>query len=335
MRDRLLELAQRAPIFLSQDNQTYVNIPTATPVYSEDFFTWFINVAENRLGCIPTPSEVGRVVRTLDSQARTCNNQRDVHHRIAKIGPKNYQLDLGTFDMQMVNITGQHWENLQYFDARFERFEDHIEMTAPVVTANTLAACMEAQFKVDPINADKLALWVAEALLPDQQPPMLVITGKAREAAVEKLRSLIDPVIEPIIETPLQFTELYRMALENQVLAFSVSGPLSEKVKKTLNDLHQGTRLRLKYCNRSRFKLRGNIQRPVLIATAEPQEISPHQINIEINEAIDFDFGKIVGALLNLLVVIIGQPVVQRETQVMAEPSMQPGVLEVADLDSS
>ena len=194
---------------------------------------------------------------------------------------------------------------------------------------------MEAQFKVDPINADKLALWVAEALLPDQTPPMLVITGKAREAAVEKLRNLIDPVHEPIIETPIQFTELYRMALENQVLAFSVTGPIAEKVKKTLNDLHHGMRLRLKYYSRSRFKLRGNIQRPVLIATAEPQQISPQQINIEINEAIDFDFGKIMGALLNLLVVIIGQPVVQCEIQVMAEPGKQPGILAIAEPDSS
>ena len=276
---RLLELAQRAPLYLSQDHQTYIECPTAIPVFSEDFFTWLICLAEKRLGSIPSPSDVARVSRTLDSQARAAKTESTVHTRIAQIGTKSYQLDLGTEDHQVVNITGQGWELSQHFDAHFERFEDHKPMATPEPTPLKLAVCMEKQFNLAPENAEKLAIWLAEALLPGKQPPILVITGKAREAAVEKLRNLIDPVREPIIETPTHEGELRRMVLENKVLAFSVNDQISEKVLKALNLFHQGKRVLLKHCQRSRFKCRSTISRPIIVATEEPQQISPNQFN--------------------------------------------------------
>ena len=335
MRTRLHDLAQRLPLFLSQDNQTYVACPTAFPVYSEDFFIWMFCQADKRLGYNASPSEIGRVARTLDAQARGAKTMEPVHTRIAKTGTKSYQLDLGTDDHQVVNITGKYWQQSQHFDVRFERIEDYKAFATPVCTANTLAACMEAQFSIAPDTAEKLALWVAQAMLPDQHPPILVITGKAREAAVEKLRNLIDPVNEPIIETPVNYTVLPRMALENKVLAFSVNDQFSQKIIKAINELHQGKRLQLKHCNRNRIKLRSTVHRTVIIATEEAQQISPGQFNLEINEAIDFEFGKIVGALLNLLVQIIGQPIVRQSIMTMPQPGERRAMEEPPDPDSS
>ena len=335
MRTRLLDLAQRLPLFLSQDNQTYVACPTAIPVYSEDFFVWLFCLAEKRLGYNASASEIGRVARMLDAQACGAKTREFVHTRIAKTGTKSYQLDLGTDDHQVVNITGQHWQQSQHFDVRFERLEDYKSITTPIRTANTLAACMEAQFSIATDTAEKLALWVAQALLPDQHPPILVITGNARVAAVEKLRNLIDPVNEPIIETPTNFTALPRMALENKVLAFSVNDQFPEKIRKAINELHQGKRLQLKHCNRNRIKLRSTAHRTVIIATEQAQQISPSQFNIEINEAIDFEFGKIMGALLNLMVQIIGQPIVRQAVMTMPEPGERPAMEELPGSDSS
>lgn len=123
-------------------------------------------------------------------------------------------------------MRSEHWELSHHLDAHFERLEDHSPMAVPEPTSLTLATCMEKQFPLDPLNAAKLAIWLAETLLPGYKPPTLVITGKAREAAVEKIRNLIDPVIEPIIETPSRAEELRRMVLENKVLAFSVNDPI-------------------------------------------------------------------------------------------------------------
>ena len=106
-------------------------------------------------------------------------------------------------------MRSEHWELSHHLDAHFERLEDHSPMAVPEPTSLTLATCMEKQFQ--------LAIWLAETL-----PLTLVITGKAREAAVEKIRNLI----EPIIETPSRAEELRRMVLENKVLAFSVNDPI-------------------------------------------------------------------------------------------------------------
>ena len=312
MRARLLHLAQSAPCFLSQDNQTYIACPTAIPVFSADFFTWLLILAQKRLGHYTSPSEIGRIAGILDTQARTAKAKQTVHTRIAKTGTKCYQLDLGTENRQVINITGKRWHHSHHFGAQFERLEDYEIRTTPVPTANTLAICLEKMFQIPAESADKLALWLAEALLPDQKtPPVLVITGKAREAAVLTLRNLIDPVREPIIETPANCRQLPRMALENKVLAFSVNDQIPEKTIRAINEIHQGKRLQLKHCTGNRLKLRSTIQRPVIIATEEPQQISPKQFNLEINEAVDIHLGKIIGSLLNLLVKIIGQPVHQ------------------------
>ena len=334
-RIRLLELAQRNPLYLSQDNQTYIDCPTAIPVYSEDFFTWLLCLAEKRLGTIPSPTDIARVARTLDSQARAAKTKEAVHIRIAKRGTKSYQIDLGTDDHQVVNITGQHWQLSQHFDTHFERIEDHKPITPPEPTANTLEACMETLFHLPTQIAGKLAIWLVEAMLPDRKPPMLVITGKAREQAVITLRNLIDPVFEPIIETPVNASELRRMSLENKVLAFSVNDQFSEKIIKGLNQFHEGKRVLLKHCQGSRIKLRSTISRPVIIATEEPQQISPTQFNLEINEAEDIFLGKVVAALLSLLVKIIGQPEEVRETRAMAEPGEIEATREPPSPDSS
>ena len=270
-----------------------------------------------------------------DSQARAAKTKEAVHIRIAKRGTKSYQLDLGTDDHQVVNITGQHWQLSQHFDTHFERIEDHKPIAPPEPTANTLEACMETLFHLPTQIAGKLAIWLVEAMLPERKPPILVITGKAREQAVITLRNLIDPVLEPIIETPVNANELRRMSLENKVLAFSVNDQFSEKIIKGLNQFHEGKRVLLKHCQGSRIKLRSTISRPVIIATEEPQQISPTQFNLEINEAEDIQLGKIVGALLSLLVKIIGQPEEVRETRAMAEPGEIEATREPPSPDSS
>ncbi len=321
MRIRLLELAQRVPLFLSQNNQTYVACPTATPIYSEDFFTWLVCLGEKRLGYFPSPHHVAFVVRSLDAQAHGAKNKESVHTRIAKLAPKTYQIDLGTDDHQVINITGKQWQPSQHFDAYFERSENTEPSPTTEPTKLTLANCFEQIFETSPENSDKLALWLAEALLPDQKPPILVITGKAREAAIEILRQLIDPVLQPIIYTPHSYRELNQMALENQVLAFSFTGDLSPKFIKTINDLHEGTRIRLKQCSKIRPKLGANVQRPVLIATKMPLEISPNQITIEINTAHQTGLGKVFFALMDLVVQIVGQPEREKVLRALAEPS--------------
>lgn len=309
MRIRLLKLAQTLPLFLSKDNQPYVSCPTAIPLYSEDFFGWMLDQASKRLSYYPSQYEFCWVVRTLDQQARQAKNKQPIFTRIARLSPKNYQLDLTTADHQVINITGKRWQHSRHFKAQFERIEDHLPLPFPEPTKLTLGGCFQQIFQTSPEASDKLAIWLAEAILPNEKPPILIITGKAREQAVEMLRNLIDPVNCPIIYTPGCPIELNRMALENRVLAFSLWDQPTEKLTRKLNSVHQGTRVRLMHSNKRKPKLHTTVERPLLIASKEPISINRNQISLEINEAPNTEIGKVFHALLDLIVKIIGQPV--------------------------
>ncbi len=309
MRLRLLKLTQNLPLYLSKDNQPYISCPTATPLYSEDFFTWMFHQSSKRLAYYPSQYEFCWVVRTLDRQARQAKNKQPIFTRIAKLSPKSYQLDLTNEDHQVINITGKNWHQSRYFKTQFERIEDHLPLPFPQPTKLTLDGCFQQIFRTSPEASEKLAIWLAEAILPNQKPPILVITGKAREQAVEMLRNLIDPVNCPIINTPCCPIELNRMALENRVLAFSVWDQPTEKLTRKLNTIHQGTRVPLMHSNKRKPKLYTTVDRPILIAAKEPISINKNQISIEINEAPDTEIGKVFHALLDLIVKIVGQPV--------------------------
>ena len=337
---RLLQLTDHLRLFLSPSRQPYVACSSiATPIYSEPFFDWLMVHSKRHLGQIPCPQQFGTIVSKLDARARLSAPKEPIHSRIAKIATKSYQLELGTAHQDVVNITGKKWKQSTNFAATFERLENFEKFTTPVQTSRSLGWCFEQAFKLNPEKANKLALWVAEALLPDQKPPILVITGKASQKAAAKLRNLIDPVTEPIIYTPQSWTELPRMAIDDKVLVFAPENPFTEKTLLKLRQIHQGARVAIRYCNRRLEKLNTTVQRTIMIASNEPMEISPGQLTIEINEAFDTSPGSdqlILGALLNLMVQIVGQPMevpapmAQAAASASTAPNSQP-----LQLDSS
>ncbi len=320
LRSRLLKLAQALPLFLSKDNQPYVSCPTPIPLYSEDFFGWLFSESRQRLGHYPNQYEFGWVIRTLDQQARQQKIKTGVHTRIAKLSPKTYQIDLTTDAQQGINITGKRWQHTPKFKTLFERSEIHTSLPTPEQTALTLADCFNQIFQTSPEISANLAIWLAEAFLPDRKPPILVITGKARDKAVEMLRNLIDPVHNPIIYSPGCPIELNGMALENRVLAFSFSQQPTEKLIKKLNAMHQGTRVPLTHSNKRRPKLFTTVERPIIVASREPLTLNKDQINIEINQAPDTEMGKMFYALLNLIVEIVGQQEQKKKYPVKSAP---------------
>ena len=202
---RLLEVAQRAPLLLSPDRQPYIISPltaTAVPLYSEAFFDWFTHSTEARLGLCPSSSQIARVIRDLDSGARKAQATEQIHTRIAKKATKHYQIDLGTPNIDVVELTGKHWQVSQHFDARFQRLETSDPMPIPQPSPVKLPVYLENMFGISVESAGKLSGWLAQAMLPEQKPPILVITGEASDEAVTQLRNLIDPVFHALIEIP-------------------------------------------------------------------------------------------------------------------------------------
>ena len=325
---RLLEVAQRAPLCLSPDRQPYIISPltaTAVPLYSEAFFDWFTHATEARLGLCPSSSQIARVIRDLDSGARKAQATEQIHTRIAKKATKHYQIDLGTPNIDVVELTGKNWQVSQHFDARFQRLETSDPMPIPQPSPVKLPVYLENMFGISVENAHKLSGWLAQAMLPEQKPPILVINGEASDEAVTKLRTLIDPVFHALIEMPTTAKQMAQQAIENRVLAYTITGPLSESKIQAFNKMRKGVTSRLRQANKKLAPLYTIVHRPIMIASEEKIEISPQQLTIEISKSLPVrDLDDMLGALLDVVVEIVGQPVIYPESLVFRAPAIAP-----------
>ena len=310
---RLLELGQCAKFFISKDRQTYATYPatgTATPIYSQPFYRWLMSASEIRLGVVPSPQQMGRALSELDGQTRTAANVEAVYVRTAKLGNKNYQIDLGHDNHQTVELTGKQWTVAEDFNVPFQRLQTFDPFPIPEPTIAKLPVYLEQMYEISEKDAHKLSHWMAQAMLPEQKPPILVITGEARYDAVTQIRQHIDPCFHSIMNLPLNGNDLGQQAVENRVLAYSSDHPLSEKKIIDFKAMRVGMHARFREINPKDNILLATVHRPIIIASELKQEICRQQITIEINICRPVDHAEILGPLLDVVVQIIGQPTI-------------------------
>ena len=88
--------------------------------------------------------------------------------------------------------------------------------------------------------------------------------------------------------------------------------------------MRKGVTSRLRQANKKLAPLY-TIVRPIMIAAEDKIEISPQQITIEINQALPVrDLDDMLGALLDVMVEIVGQPVTYPESLVFRAPTIAP-----------
>ena len=306
-----LHLAHRAKLFLTPDHQSHAVLPNGTtvPLYSEDFFTWYLEVFDHEQIPNPSSAQFSFVQRQLDAEAFSTRNIQKAHLRIAKTGQAAYEIDLQNPGHPAVELNYHNW-NLTAVSAEsnFLRPTQNHANPIPEQSPNNLPTTLAKDFALAPETATQLAAWLALAMLPDQQPPILVITGKKRDAAARKLRNLLDPVVHPLLEIPSTNRGIGQLALTNNVLAFSIFKYIAPSKIEALNKLQSGMLVKLKEVNKRRSPVWSTIARPIIISTGEPIQISPNQINIEIEEdnAGD-DASQLFGALLSMMVVVLNQ----------------------------
>ena len=325
---RVLEIAQRLPLFLSPDRQPFVICPssaTATPIYAEAFYAWLTFAAEKQLGSIPSPQQIGRVIRQLDNAAHTADTQETVHTRTAKIATKTYQIDLGLPDHTTVEVTGKQWRISQFHDARFQRLETSDPLPIPEPSLAKLHKYFELMYGITEDESHKLAQWLGQAMLPDQKPPILVITGEARDEAITQLRTFIDPAFHATIYLPTNRKELAQQAIENRVLAYVIDDKLPEQKIKDFNKLRQGMDARLRHASKKSAPIYTKLHRPIIFAAEKAIHISNQQLTIEINKTRTVEHAEILGPILDVVVQIVGQPITYPEplTMKVASPQLQ------------
>ncbi len=313
----LIQLAaDRIQLFLSPSGQPHAILPTcdATPIYSEQFFTYLVTLADTQQTDFPTSAKLAYDLRRLNSQAEASRRTQPVPLRTFKPDPETLLIDLQE-NLEAIELTRKGWKITANFDAPFLRPTLNYSLPIPEPPKHDLPTYLAQLFEINQEPAQQLAMWLAQALLPDGQPPILVITGKARDAAATKLRTIIDPVPQALFPLPSTTNQLGQLALTNRVLAFAAYGPLTQKKKVAFNTLSKGMPIRLKEVNKRGPQIFTTVSRPIIITSETPQEIGDHQITIEINKANPGDHPQILGALLDFASAALAKsPVSRTET---------------------
>ncbi len=330
-----LDLAHRAKLFLTPGHQTCATLPngTAVPLYSEDFFTWLFEVFDHEQIPSPSSAQFSYVQRQLDAEAYTSRNFQKAHLRVAQTGQAAFEIDLDNFTHPTINLNYHEWAlTAAAPESNFLRPTQNHPLPIPEPSPDDLPTTLANDFALTPETAKQLAEWLALAMLPNQQPPILVITGKKRDEATRKLRTLLDPVIHPLLEIPYTNRELGQLALTNNVLAFSVFKYIAPSKIEALNKLQSGVLVKLKEVNNRRGQVWTTVSRPIILSASEPIQISTNQINIEINEAAATEISpQLFGALLSMMVTVLNQihsrPILERHVH-QPTPPPPPTVLE-------
>ena len=306
----LLNLAHCANYFLSPDHQPHATLPTGAtvPLYSEDFFTWLHQIFDAQQITPPSSTQISYLQRLLDAEIWSARNIQTPHLRIAKTGQAAYEIDLETFDQATVQFNYHDWAIAEGSGLNFLRPALNHPLPRPEKSPHELPTHLARTFALSQENATRLAHWLAMAMLPDQQPPILVVTGKMRDQAARALRNLLDPVVHPLQEIPYTTAQLGQLALTNNVLAFSIFKYITPSRIEALNKLQSGMLVKLKEVNKRRSTIWSTVSRPIIVSAGEQIEISPNQLTIEINEMlVEDNVRQLFGALLTMLVLVLNQ----------------------------
>ena len=296
-------------MFLSTHGQPYATLPTgeATPLFSEDFFTFLYQLSEQQQAPLPDNFKLAKLLRELDAQAHSAKRTQSVPLRTHYSDPQTLLIDLQQ-NFDAVELTRKGWQISANFDTNFLRPTLNHPLPAPELPQQDLPTYLTNLFDIGKEEAERLSSWLATALLPDGKPPILVITGEAADEAASKLRNIIDPVPQALMPLPANTNQLGQLALTHRVLAFAVYSELTEKRKAAFNAIQRGMPVQLRESNQRRGKLFGSVSRPIILASATPQKISRNQISVEINTANQQDHAQILGALLDVASAALNKP---------------------------
>ena len=304
---KLLNLAHRAKYFLSPDHQPHAILPTGAtvPLYSEDFFTWLHHIFDAQQIAPPSSAQISYLQRLLDAEVWSARDIQQTYLRIAKTGQAAYEINLETFDQSVVQFNYHDWNIAESSGSNFLRPALSHPLPRPEKSRLELPTHLARTFALNEEQATKLAQWL---MLPDQQPPVLIITGKMRDQATRKLRNLLDPAVHPLQEIPSTTAQLGQLALTNMVLAFSVFNYITPGRIEALNKIQNGMLVKLKEVNKRRSQVWTNVSRPIIISAGGELEISTNQLVLEINEMpVEDDANQLFGALLSMLVLVLHQ----------------------------
>jgi hypothetical protein len=245
---RLLELANEAVLFHTQDDEAYARIQvkghTETwSLKSRGFHDWMSRRFYQEEGKAPNRQGIKDALDTLSGKARFDGEQRDVYTRIAAHQGAIY-IDLADDNWRIVKITPEGWTIIDAEAApiNFRRTRGELPLPLPERggSLNDLMPFVNIKGMSD---RSLLLAWLVASLRPGCPIPLLALYGAqgcAKSTTARVLSSIVDPGKAPLRSEPRNEQDLMIAAKNRWCLTFDNLSYISLSLSDALCRLSTG-----------------------------------------------------------------------------------------------
>jgi hypothetical protein len=222
--ERLVELAEEAELFHTQERDCYASIPVdqhteCWQLNSQAFEDWLNRKFYLSEHSIPTSKAFGDAVRMLRGKARYEGKQYEVHMRLAEYNGEIF-LDLCDDEWRVVRISKTGWAIVKDCPIRFRRAGGMRALPVPAQPGdiNLLKNFVNVSDEDWPL----LVSWLVASFRPGKPFPILLLHGEqgsAKSTTSRMLRSLIDPNGAAIRPVPVSGRDLMITAKNSWIIA--------------------------------------------------------------------------------------------------------------------
>jgi hypothetical protein len=202
----LLEISDRASIYQANDGNTYADyflkgVERTVRIKSSEFRSWLMTSLYEKHGKPANSEALQMTINFLEGKAFSEGENRPVFLRTGN-HRDNIYLDLGRSDWQVVEITAEGYNVIDYAECpvRFYRtgLMDPLPLPAPGGDINDLWQLVN----VGKESRLLVLAWLVFSMLPKGAKPILTFAapkGSGKSTAARVLKSLVDPSKSPLL----------------------------------------------------------------------------------------------------------------------------------------
>lgn len=224
---KLVDLAERAPLFHDPDGNAYATVSVAGHgetwrLRSSGFRSWLARQYWEHERAIPRAGALQDALTTLEGMARFDGPEEVVHLRHARLGDVLY-VDLGDPAWRAIEVDETGWRIVNDPPVRFRRTRGMLALPEPRTTPAEGIEWLRCSLNIDEDDAWYLIAAFLVGCYSGGPYPVLVLNGEqgsAKSTTSRVLRSLIDPAKTPDRAAPRDERDLIIAANNGHLIAF-------------------------------------------------------------------------------------------------------------------
>jgi hypothetical protein len=289
-------------LFHTRDGRAFIHLVVrghreTWPVRSESLQRWLERLHCERMGRMPTSTDVRSAVRWLESRAHD-GPERAVHVRVARHDGRIF-LDLADQDRTIVEVGPDGWRVTDNAPVHFLREPEMRPL--PVPETGGSVEMLRSLINVDDDAFILVTAWLLGAFRVGSEHPVLVIEGaegSAKSMLLAILEALVDPAIGPTPGLPRSERELLSGAGTGYLRAYDNVPAISTAMSNALCRLVTAGGPPIVMTGIERMVLRRDLADRCIFVTCDPKEhCRPRSM---LFAELESSAPKIIGAILDI-----------------------------------